>query len=175
MTTSLSFSDRKGIVAQFVGRAGTAPRARFHPNGDVVWEFVVRVTDTWAAGAGSIETVSVRVPDQHYAQLQKWVTPGANMFLRGWLWLARWKSDKTGKELIRLIMDAEELMPVDKNGYATAQGSEPAAMDYRGRVTSPSLAPEVQAMPEPATRLTKAQAAAKFRAQRDAEEADGID
>lgn len=134
---------REGIAAQFVGRTGAVPRARFYPTGELVWEFTVRVVDTWDP-AGRVETVTCRAPDQNYGALQNWVKPGALVFVRGWLTLARWQAD--GKDKARVVIDCVELMPVP----ATARGSEPAAMDYRGRVTMPST-------PEESPKMTQAQ------------------
>lgn len=148
---------REGITAQFLARVASAPRARFTADGEPTWEFVVRVNDTWDT-TGRTETVTVRVPDVHYAQLQKWVKPGVRMWLKGWLYLARWKSTKDGRDKVRMVVDAVELMPADTNGRSTAQGSEPAAMDYRGRTTAPAQ-PKVT----PVSKNTKARAVDQLR------------
>src|SRR5436305_10750005 len=97
-------------MAQFAGRAGAAPRARFTRNGEPLWEFTVRVTDNWDP-AGRTETVTVRAPDQNYASLQKWVKPGTRLLIRGWLTLVRWRAE--GKDMARMVIDCVELTPLD--------------------------------------------------------------
>jgi single-stranded DNA-binding protein len=123
--------DREGITAQFTGRTGTAPQARFYPSGELVWEFTVRVVDTWDT-TGHVETVTVRAPDQNYGSLQNWVKPGALLLIRGWLRLVRWHTAE-GKDKARMVVDCIELTPLG----VRVPGSAPGAMDYRGRVTAP--------------------------------------
>jgi hypothetical protein len=114
-----------GIHAELRGYVQTLPRMRFHPSGVGLWEFGVRLTDSWSAV--TTETVLVRVPDEHYNTLQRWVLPGKHLMVRGMLHLVRWTGKGDGKDRARLIVEpTREVMPLDER----IQGSEPAALDY---------------------------------------------
>ena len=131
----LGNDDKEGLGAELVARVATAPKARFFPSGELVWEFNLRLHVD-----GRTETLTVRAPDQHYGSLQTWAIPGKLMYIRGWLHLIRWTAD--GHDKARLVVDPIELMPLGVH----IQGSAPAAMDYS--TASQPLAPaspEVQA------------------------------
>ena len=147
----LGFNDKEGLGAELVARVATAPKARFFPSGELVWEFNLRLHMD-----GRTETLTVRAPDQHYAQLQSWATPGKLMYIRGWLHLIRWTAD--GRDKARLVVDPIELTPLGVN----IQGSAPAALDYSAvpRPQTPA-SPEVQAQQPVET--SKARRAARAR------------
>jgi ribosomal protein S12 methylthiotransferase accessory factor YcaO len=141
------------IRAELRGRVAAAPRVRFAPTGESVWEFSVRLAAHWTA---TPEVVVVRVPDEHYADLQRWATPGKRLYLRGSLRLVRWQDpDQTPRA--RLLLQAIELMPLDDR----AHGSEPAALDYTERKM-----PQRMAIPPRTTGVasTQAERAARVRA-----------
>jgi hypothetical protein len=131
----LGHDNREGLAVELVARVATAPRARFYPSGYLVWEFNLRLYMDMR-----METLTVRAPDEHYAQLQTWAIPGKLMYIRGWLHLVRWTADNRDKA--RLVVDPVELMPLGLN----IQGSAPAALDYASAPRpAPPAAPEVQA------------------------------
>jgi single-stranded DNA-binding protein len=142
---------QEGMAAELVARVATAPRARFFPSGELVWEFNLRLVMD-----AHVETLTVRAPDEHYSQLQNWAIPGRLMYIRGWLHLIRWVAD--GRDKARLVMDPLELMPLGMN----IQGSAPAAMDYSNAAKpAPPATPEVQAQQPVET--NKARRAARAR------------
>lgn len=147
----LGHDNREGLATELVARVATAPKARFFPTGELVWEFNLRLYMD-----ARTETLTVRAPDQHYAQLQTWATPGKLMYIRGWLHLVRWTAD--GKDRARLVVEPVEIMPLGLN----IQGSAPAAMDYSAapRPATPA-SPEVQATQPVET--SKARRAARAR------------
>ena len=131
----LGHDNTEGLAAELVARVATAPKARFFPSGELIWEFNLRLVMD-----ARTETLTVRAPDQHYGSLQNWATPGKLMYIRGWLHLVRWTAD--GKDKARLVVDPVELMPLGMN----IQGGAPAAMDYSSAPRPPkAAAPEVQA------------------------------
>ena len=147
----LGFNDTEGLGAELVARVATAPKARFFQTGELVWEFNLRLHMD-----GRTETLTVRAPDQHYAQLQSWATPGKLMYIRGWLHLIRWTAD--GRDKARLVVDPVELTPLGVN----IQGSAPAALDYSAAARPQRPAsPEVQAQQPVET--SKARRAARAR------------
>jgi hypothetical protein len=125
-----------GILAQFRGYATEAPRVRFNASGDALWEFGVRLVDSLAPHT---ETITVRVPDEHYQALQRWVVPGRPLYARGTLHVVRWTGGD-GLERVRLLLEGLELMPIDLK----PKGSESAALAY-----SPPMR-QMQAIPPPA-------------------------
>jgi hypothetical protein len=139
-----------GILAQFRGYAAEAPRVRFSAGGDSLWEFGVRLVDTLAP---STETITVRVPDQHYRLLERWVVPGRFLFARGIMHLVRWRGGDW-LERARLLLEGQELMPIDTK----VKSSEPAALDY----SSPPMRLK-DAIPPPTT--AKAEQMASLRQQ----------
>ena len=147
----LGNDDKEGLGAELVARVATAPKARFFPSGELIWEFNLRLHMD-----GRTETITARAPDKHYGQLQTWAIPGKLMYIRGWLHLIRWKAD--GLDKARLVVDPIELMPLGMN----IQGSAPAAMDYSATLRPSSVAaPEVEAQQPVET--TKARRAARAR------------
>jgi single-stranded DNA-binding protein len=142
-----------GIQAQFRGFADTAPRVRFLPSGEQLWEFNVRLIDSLTT---TTETLTVRVPDQRYGQLARWVVPGRQLLVRGTLHVARWQG-KAERERVRLVVEPTlEVMPLDES----VQGSEPAALDYTDR-----RMPQPMAIPPKSTALSsEAERAARVRA-----------
>jgi hypothetical protein len=111
-----------GIRAELHGYVQYAPRARYQPTGECVWEFGVRLIDTLTV---TTETIVIRLPDQHCAQLQRWAVPGRQAYVRGALHVARWRAND-GREPVRLLLEATELMPLD----ARAPGSASAALHF---------------------------------------------
>jgi hypothetical protein len=133
----------EGIAAELTARVATAPKVRFYPTGELVWEFNVRLDMD-----GRTETLTVRAPDQNYGSLQNWARLGALLFLRGRLRLVRWRNDQ-GQDKARLILEPLELMPLGTR----IEGSAPAAMDYRDKQEArrkgkadPKLVEELQQM-----------------------------
>jgi single-stranded DNA-binding protein len=147
-----------GMRAELRGQVAAAPRARFTPDGVAVWEFTMRLAAHWTDTA---EVIVVRCPDERYADLQRWVVPGASLYLRGSLKLARWQS-KDGRPRACLLLEAIEVMPLDRH----ARGSEPAALDYSRSAMPPSRA--ITPNPTPSPRTT-ADRAARVRALLDEE------
>jgi single-stranded DNA-binding protein len=146
-----------GIQATFRGHAAEAPRARFTRQGDSVWEFGVRLTDSWLQ---STETVTVRVADQHYNLLQRWVVPGRQVMIRGTLHPVRW-TGKDGKERMRLLVEPTlEVMPLEHQ----ARGSEPAALHYGERRMPQNVASVPRPTATSVALLTKTERAAQMRA-----------
>jgi hypothetical protein len=113
---------REGLNCELTARVATAPKARFYPTGEPVWEFNCRVFMT-----AHTETLTVRCPDRNYGTLQNWAVPGRLVYMRGYLQVVRWKG-QDGQNKIRLVIEPVELMPLGLN----IQGSAPAAMDYAG-------------------------------------------
>jgi single-stranded DNA-binding protein len=131
----LGHDNSEGLASELVARVATAPKARFFPSGELVWEFNLRLYMD-----ARTETLTVRAPDKHYAQLQSWATPGKLMYIRGWLHLVRWTTGE-GKDKARLVVDPVELMPLGLN----IQGSAPAALEYATTSKpAPPPTPEVE-------------------------------
>lgn len=146
-----------GIQAQFRGHAAEAPRVRFTPQGETLWEFGVKLTDAWLT---QTETVVVRVPDAHYDLLRRWVVPGRHLLVRGTLHPVRW-TGKDGKDRVRLLVEPTlEVTPLDQK----ARGSEPAGLDYRDRKMPQHAALPPKTTDTVATAPTKAERAARMRA-----------
>jgi single-stranded DNA-binding protein len=115
-----------GIQVQFRGYVDSAPRVRFTQTGETLWEFGVRLINSWLTHT---ETLVVRVPDQNLSLLERWVVPGRQVLVRGTAHVARWQA-KDGRERVRVVVEpVRELMPLDEH----AMGSAPAALDYRDR------------------------------------------
>jgi single-stranded DNA-binding protein len=144
-----------GIRADLRGYVDTAPRVRYHPDGEMVWEFTVRLIDSWSTS--SAEVVVVRVPDRNYALLQRWAVPGRQAYLRGVLHLARWQGND-GQPRARLLLEGSELMPLDQR----ATGSTPAALDFQ----SPPMRQQDAIPPQSATRALAGASTATERAAR---------
>ena len=109
MTTS-GWGGLDGIRAQLRGYADEAPFARFTPDGVSLWEFKVRLVDTWRP---ETEKVIVRVADEHYGSLQSWVVPGRHLLVEGILHLIRW-TPKDNVPRAVLVIEMTDLHPLDK-------------------------------------------------------------
>jgi hypothetical protein len=111
------------IRADLRGYVDQAPRVRFTPAGEAVWEFGVSLIDTLALH----NEVVVRMPDRHEEQLQRWVVPGRRVNARGTLHVARWQSS-SGREHVRLLLEATEVVPLDERVPGSA-----AVVEYSER------------------------------------------
>jgi single-stranded DNA-binding protein len=152
-----------GIQAQFRGHAAEAPRVRFTPQGETLWEFGVSLADSWLT---QTETVVVRVPDAHYHLLRRWVVPGRQVLVRGTLHPVRW-TGKDGKDRVRLLVEPTlEITPLDQK----VRGSEPAGLDYRDRKMLQRAAYPSQGTTSVAAAPTRTERAARMRAAMEEEE-----
>jgi single-stranded DNA-binding protein len=144
-----------GIRAELRGYVHSAPRVRFTRTGESLWGFGVRVVDSWTPKA---EVAVVRVADQYYDLLQRWVVPGRRVYIRGTAHVMRWTGNDDQQRVRLLIDPAVEVMPLDRE--QRARGSEPAAFHSDQKMP---LSVAYAAAQQTASPSTKAERAARVR------------